>query len=268
LAKSRGAHDKQLPRNAPTVLNTGLYFREHWRGDFKTVEDQAKQALLGPGFANPDFATAMARVHAIPGYAELFKRAFPKDADPVTADNWGKAIGAYERTLATPSRFDEFLGGKLDAISADERKGLRTFMDTGCINCHNGVGIGGGEFEKFGVVADYWKETHSKEIDKGRFDLTKDSADLYVFKVPGLRNVAMTPPYFHDGSVAKLQDAVRIMSRVQLGKSLSDQDANAIVTFLNCLTGKLPDDYANAPLLPAAGFGVTPSADGTVAKPR
>jgi cytochrome c peroxidase len=151
LAKSRGAHDKLLPRNAATVFNTALQFKQHWRGEFENVEEQAKHALLGLGLANPDYATAMARVKAIPGYPELFKKAFPGEADPVTEDNWGKAIGAYERTLVTPSRFDEYLGGKADALTAQERQGLRTFIDTGCAGCHNGVGVGGEKFRIIGM---------------------------------------------------------------------------------------------------------------------
>ncbi len=259
LPKSRGAHDELLPRNAPTILNVRLNFKMHWRGDFKNVEEQATHALTGPGFANPNLETAMLRIKAIPGYDELFRKAFPKEPDPVSADNWGNAIGAYERTLATPSRFDKFLDGSVDALTAEERHGLRTFIDVGCINCHNGEGVGGQEFEKFGVYTDYWKETCSQEIDPGRYSLTKNSDDMYVFKVPVLRNVAMTPPYFHDGSVAALAEAVKIMAKVQLGKSLSDTDKTAIVAFLTSLTGTLPDDYAKSPLLPAAGYMSAPS---------
>jgi len=263
LPKARGAHDKLNPRNAPTVLNAALQFKEHWRGDRENVEDQAKRSLLGPaGFGSPDYATAMARLKAIPGYTALFQKAFPGEADPVTPDNWGKAIGAYERTLTTPSRFDDFLKGRTDALTAAERKGLRRFIDTGCTACHNGPGVGGGMFQKFGLVEDYWKETGSKEIDKGRIDVTHDDADLYVFKVPILRNVAMTPPYFHDGSVGTLPEAVRVMAKVQLGKTLSEAESAEIVTFLESLTGPLPADFANAPILPAAGFdegrGATP----------
>jgi cytochrome c peroxidase len=258
LPKSRGAHDKLLSRNAPTVLNAAIQFTQHWRGDFETVEEQAKRSLLGPSFANPDYATAMARVQAISGYADMFKKVFPDDANPVTADNWGKAIGAYERTLVTPSRFDDYLGGKADALSADEQRGLRTFIDTGCANCHSGAAVGGGKFRTFGVREDYWKATRSTEIDRGRVEITEDAADLYAFKVPGLRNVEMTPPYFHDGSVAALSDAVRVMARVQLGKKLSDDDTAAIVTFLKSLTGRLPHAFANAPVLPTAGFVSTP----------
>jgi cytochrome c peroxidase len=256
LAKSLGLHDKVLPRNAPTVLNAGMQFKAHWDGVFENVEAQAGKALLGPGFANADNAAAMARVKAIPGYLELFRKAFPDDPDPVTVENWGKAIGAYERSLVTPSRFDDYLGGKLDALSAAERRGLRTFIDTGCVECHQGAGVGGRAFRKFGVVDDYWKETHSQEIDKGRFNLTKDEDDLYTFKVPVLRNVAMTPPYFHDGSVSELLEAVRVMGKVQLGTDLSEKDVKDIVEFLGSLTGKIPEDFANAPVLPPAAFDV------------
>jgi cytochrome c peroxidase len=255
LPKPRGAHDKLNPRNAPTVLNAALQFKEHWRGDRANVEDQAKQALIGPpSFGDPDYATAMAKIKAIPGYTEMFRNAFPGEPDPVSQDNWGKVIGAYERTLVTPSRFDEYLAGNVQALSPAEQTGLRKFIETGCIACHNGPGVGGGTFQKFGVVEDYWKETGSKQVDKGRFDVTHDPNDMYVFKVPSLRNVAMTPPYFHDGSVQSLTKAVRIMAKVQLGKTLSEQDANDIVTFLHSLTGKLPDAFASAPVLPAAGF--------------
>ena len=255
LPKSVGVHGRLLPRNAPTVLDAALHIKAHWDGRFATVEEQAKQALLGPAFGNRDFPAAMARVKAIPGYAPLFQTAFPGEADPVTADNWGKAIGAYERTLVAPSRFDDYLGGKSDALSPAERNGLRTFLDTGCAGCHKGPVLGGLGFRKFGQGSDYWKATHSQEIDKGRFEVTKDPADLYKFKVPGLRNVGMTPPYFHDGSVASLPEAVRIMARVQLDTDLSAPDVEAIVAFLGGLPGTLPAEFASAPVLPAAGFG-------------
>jgi cytochrome c peroxidase len=208
-------------------------------------------------FINPDYASAIARIKAIPGYADLFRKEFPGDPDPVTPDNWAKAIGAFERTLVTPSRFDAFLAGDARALSPEERTGLRKFIDTGCIACHNGVDVGGGMFKKFGVVEDYWTATGSQQPDKGRFDVTHDPQDTYVFKVPSLRNVAMTPPYFHDGSVRSLPEAVRIMAKVQLGRALSDQDTADIVAFLGSLTGKLPLGFVDAPILPASGFDVS-----------
>jgi len=260
LPRSVGVHGQSIPRNSPTVLNSALFFKEHWDGRFANVEEQAKVALLGPAFGNPDYPTAMARVKAITGYAEMFRTAFPGDRDPVTEDNWGTAIGAYERTLVSPSRFDEYLGGKSDALSPAERNGLRTFIKTGCVECHRGAGLGGQAFRKIGVFSDYWKATGSQEVDKGRFGVTNDSADLYKFKVASLRNVVMTPPYFHDGAVASLSKAVRIMAKVQLDADLSEPDADAIVTFLGCLTGSLPEGFERAPALPAGGFGPPASA--------
>jgi cytochrome c peroxidase len=132
------------------------------------------------------------------------------------------------------------------------KAGLGRFMSRGCPACHNGVGIGGQMFQKFGLMEEYWKATGSQEIDKGRFGLTKDPADLYVFKVPSLRNVAMTPPYFHDGSVATLVEAVRVMGRVQLGVTLPDAEVSEIVAFLHTLTGTLPANFVEAPALPPA----------------
>jgi cytochrome c peroxidase len=262
LPRSVGVHDQPLPRNAPTVLNAALYFKEHWDGGRANVEEQAKRGLLGPGFGSPDYPSAMARVKAIPGYTEMFQKAFPGEPDPVSPDNWGKAIGAYERTLVSPSRFDDYLGGKSDALSAAERKGLRTFIDAGCVDCHKGPGVGGLGFRKFGLISDYWKATRSQAIDEGRFGVTKDPADLYKFKVAGLRNVVMTPPYFHDGSVASLPEAVRIMAKVQLDTDLSGPEVDELVAFLGSLTGTLPEGFASAPVLPAAGFGLPSPASG------
>ena len=189
----------------------------------------------------------------IAGYASLFKAAFPDEPHPMTLRNIAKAVGAYERTLVTPSPFDAYLAGNREALPPAARTGLEKFINTGCVACHNGVGVGvgGGMYQKFGVVEDYWKATGSNPIDKGRIDVTKDPADLYVFRVASLRNVAMTPPYFHDGSVATLPEAVKVMARVQLGVTLSDADTRDIVAFLESLTGELPANFATAPVLPS-----------------
>jgi cytochrome c peroxidase len=169
----------------------------------------------------------------------------------MTVQNIAKAISAHERTLLTPSPFDTYLAGNQEALSPAARAGLAKFINTGCVTCHNGIGVGGAMYEKFGVVEDYWTATGSDPIDKGRADVTKDPADLYVFRVASLRNVAMTPPYFHDGSVATLPEAVKIMARVQLGISLNDVDTGDVVAFLESLTGELPADFATAPVLPS-----------------
>ena len=250
LATSIGVKQRVHPRNAHTVLNAALSFVNHWRGDRESVEDQATQALTAPISSGHDERAVVDRLEHIPGYAPLFKAAFPNDANPITAKTIGAAIGAFERTLLTPSAFDAYLAGNVNALSATARAGLEKFINTGCVACHRGVGLGGDMYRKFGVLEDYWTVTGSRSVDKGRADVTKDPADLYVFRVAGLRNVAMTPPYFHDGSVAALPDAVKIMARVQLGVSLNDADTNEIVAFLTSLTGELPVEFANAPALP------------------
>jgi cytochrome c peroxidase len=251
LPRSIGAEHRTHPRHAQTVLNAAVQFVQHWRGDRTSVEDQAVKALTAPlAYGNPTFAAAMAKLKAIPAYGPLFSKAFPRDDDPVTPDNWGKAIGAYVRTLLTPAPFDAFLGGDDHALTPAAQAGLRTFIQTGCATCHNGVGVGGTMYQKFGITQEYWRATGSVTVDKGRFDVTQDPADLYVFKVASLRNVAMTPPYFHDGSVATLPDAVRIMARVQLGRTLPASEVTEIVAFLESLTGPLPADFVTAPTLP------------------
>jgi cytochrome c peroxidase len=255
LPKAIGVKDRANPRNSPTVLNAALQSSAGWLGDRVNVEDQAVKILTEPhAFGQPDLDTAMAKLQAIPGYLHLFQKAFPGEKAPVTAENWGKAIGAFERTLVTPSPFDAFLEGDVKALSPMAKAGLELFINSGCVTCHNGAGVGGGMLQKFGVKEDYWKATGSKDIDNGRFEATKKAEDMYVFKVPSLRNVAMTAPYFHDGAVATLGDAVRAMARVQLGKQLKGGEVEQIVAFLGSLTGALPKDFANAPILPAGAF--------------
>ena len=182
---------------------------------------------------------------------ELFKKAFPGEADPITVDNLAKAIGAFERTLVTPSHFDSFLKGDIAALNGQEKRGLKTYMETGCIMCHSGPYAGGQMDQKFGIFEPYWKYTKSEPIDEGRFAVTKNEADKYIFKVPILRNVAKTPPCFHDGSVDKLEDAVWTMGKIQLGKDFSKSQVEEMVTFLKSLTGKIPEDALKVPLLPS-----------------
>jgi cytochrome c peroxidase len=252
LERSAGVEGRRNQRNAPTVLNTALQFAQLWDGNRKNVEEQATRSLLG-SFGSPDYASAMSKLEAL-GYGPAFWAAFPGEKQPLTAENWGKAIGAYERTLLTPAPFDAYLHGDSAALSPEAKTGLRKFIALGCSGCHGGVGVGGGMLQKFGLVKDYWLATGSKEIDNGRFEVTREAADRYVFKVPSLRNVAMTPPYFHDGSVGTLDRAVRIMAEVQLGASLSEDDVRALLAFLGSLTGPLPAEFASVPMLPAGTF--------------
>jgi len=259
LPRSIGAGQRLHPRHAPTVLNAAIQFVQHWRGDRNSVEDQAMQALIAPpSYGNLNYESAIAKIRAIPAYTSLFAQAFPGPADPITPEHWGQAIGAYVRTLVTPAPFDRFLAGDDAAVSTSAQKGLRAFMQIGCAGCHNGPGIGGTMYQKFGLREDYWTATASRTIDKGRFDVTKDPADMYVFKVPMLRNVAVTAPYFHDGGVATLPEAVRVMARVQLGRKLTDAELEDLVAFLESLTGRLPEDFTTSPILPASAQAVVP----------
>jgi cytochrome c peroxidase len=259
LAKSIGVQHRTHRRNAPTVLNAGLNFVQHWSGDRKDLEEQVEKALAGVfSSGHPDARAATARIEAIEGYAAAFRAAFPGETRPITPATIGRAISAYERTLLTPAPFDAYLRGEARALSPVARTGLQRFISRGCAACHNGMGVGGQMFQKFGVTEDYWKATGSEEIDAGRFEFTKVPTDLYVFKVPSLRNVAMTPPYFHDGSVAALDDAVRVMARVQLGVTLPGTEVEEIVAFLRTLTGPLPASFATAPTLPPAALRRTP----------
>jgi cytochrome c peroxidase len=231
--KAIGVQQRPHPRNAPTVLNVGVLSIIHWRGDRDGLEDQVVKTATSPiTSGQPDEKAVIDRLSRIAGYAPLLKAAFPNDPQPTTLQNIGKAFSAYERTLLTPSPFDAYLAGNQQALPPAARAGLAKFINTGCVSCHNGVGVGGAMYQKFGVVEDYWKATGSEPVDKGRADVTKKPADLYVFRVASLRNVAMTPPYLHDGSVATLPDAVKVMARVQLGVTLSNADTRDIVAFL------------------------------------
>jgi cytochrome c peroxidase len=255
LPKSFGVQGRQVPRNASTVLNTAGQFVQHFGGNRKDVEEQAWRALIGKSsYGNPDLDSAMAKLKAIPGYRPLFEKAFPGQADPITPENWGKAIGAYERTLSTPAPFDRYLAGDTTALTPQQRIGLVKFMNTGCSGCHRGPLLGGTMYQKFGLTMEYWNATGSAEIDKGRFVDTKDEVDAFMFKVPMLRNIARTAPYFHDGSVATLADAVRVMALTQLGRKLSDEDVKDIEHFLESLTGEIPANYREPPVLPPGPF--------------
>jgi cytochrome c peroxidase len=242
---SKGHAGQRGARNSPSVYNAAFQFAEFWDGRAKNVEEQAKGPVLNPvEMGMPDANFVIKRLKGIPGYRPLFEKAFPGQADPFTYDNVADAIGAFERKLVTPSPFDDFLGGKLDALSDAQVAGLEKFMDTGCPTCHMGATVGGLMFQKIGLVHPY--PTH----DLGRYDVTKNPADKYFFKVPSLRNVVKTYPYFSDGSVPKLDEAVRLMAWHQLGKKLPEADRQSIIAFLGSLTGRVDEAYVARPELP------------------
>ncbi|HVJ91132.1 MAG TPA: cytochrome-c peroxidase [Labilithrix sp.] len=251
-------HKGQLGgRNSPTVYNAALHGAQFWDGRAKDVEAQALGPILNPvEMAMKDEAAVLAVIRSIPEYVASFKKAFPTDKEPVTYVNLGKAIGAFERTLVTPSRFDKYVAGDDSALTEDERAGLAKFLDVGCNTCHTGAAVGGRDFKKLGQAKPWPTEIK----DNGRFDVTKDPADKHLFKVPSLRNIEKTGPYFHDGSVTTLDEAVRLMALHQLGKELSPADVSSIVTFLKSLTGELPK--IDKPELPKS-TAKTPKADPT-----
>lgn len=243
---STGHKGQKGTRNAPTVYNAAGHFVQFWDGRAATVEEQAKGPMVNPvEMAMPDARRIDAVLKSMPEYVAAFQRAFPGEKDPVTYDNAGKAIGAFERRLVTVSRWDKFLAGDQTALTAGELAGLNKFLDTGCQACHNGVYLGGSMFQKLGLVKP-WPES----ADQGRFALTKQDSDKMVFKVPGLRNIEKTAPYYHDGSVQTLDEAVAKMAEHQLGKPLGKEDVDSVVTFLKTLTGELPVEYIKMPELP------------------
>jgi cytochrome c peroxidase len=245
---SVGHRGQRGDRNVPTVYNAALHLAQFWDGRAADVEEQAKGPVLSSvERAMPDEATVLVTLRSIPDYAPLFQAAFPGEEDPIRYDNIARAIGAFERRLLTPSRFDAFLEGQDSALSDEELEGLALFMDTGCTSCHMGAPVGGLLYQKLGLVTPY------PTADPGRAKLTGEPTDEGVFKVPSLRNVAETAPYFHDGSIATLPETVRIMARHQLGRELDDAQLQSIVTFLRSLTGTLDPEYIAMPELPASG---------------
>lgn len=243
---SIGHKNQKGTRNAPTVYNAAGHFVQFWDGRAPDVEEQAKGPVLNPiEMALPSDAAAVRVLASMPEYVALFRQAFPKDKDPISFNNMALAIAAFERGLVTPSRWDRFLAGDKSALNGAEKAGFNTFVASGCASCHNGAYVGGNSFQKLGLV-----EPWPDQSDLGRQHVTKQDADKLVFKVPSLRNVAKTAPYFHDGSVPTLEKAIRAMAVHQRGSQLSDADVKSIVAWLDTLTGEIPQDYIKHPVLP------------------
>lgn len=232
-ATSPGAFGKRGGRNSPTVLNAGFQFAQFWDGRAPSLEHQAKGPILNPiEMALPSDAEAIKRLREASGYPEAFKQAFPSSAEPITYDNVALAIAAFERTLVTHDRFDDFQNGKVSVLSSLEKQGLKTFVEVGCATCHSGPVLGGNQYQKVGVVHPF------KTADEGRAEVTKDESDKHKFKVPMLRNITSTAPYFHDGKIKTLEDAVIKMGWHQLDRRLDEKEVQSIVAFLNTLTDK------------------------------
>jgi len=249
IKTSIGHNWNEGPINAPTVLNSSLNVAQFWDGRAADLKAQAGGPIANPGEMGFTHTLAVDVLQSIPGYTAGFKKAF--GTDKVTIDEVTKAIAAFEETLVTPnSRFDRWLKGDKKAINKDELAGYQLFKTSGCVACHNGPAVGGNSFQKMGVVEPYKASSPAE----GRSAVTGKDADRFNFKVPTLRNVELTYPYFHDGAVNTLKEAVDIMGRLQLGKKFSEDENAKIVAFLKTLTGEQPN--FKLPILP-------PSSDST-----
>jgi cytochrome c peroxidase len=233
-------------RNSPSVFNAAAHFVQFWDGRAPDVEAQAKGPVLNPvEMAMPAERVVVTVLESMPEYVDLFRRAFPNDRKPVSYDNMARAIGAFERKLMTPSRWDQFLKGDRTALTPEEQAGFKTFVAMGCRTCHAGALLGGSFYQKMGVAKPF-----PRSADPGREKVTKNAADQGVFKVPSLRNVEKTGPYFHDGKTRDLDQAVRDMGEYQLGRTLTAEETKQIVDFLKVLTGTVDPEYTKPPALP------------------
>ena len=225
------------PINAPTVYNAALNFRQFWDGRAASLEEQAAGPVHNPLEMGSNWPEVLAKLNRDATLVGEFKKLYP---DGMTGKNIQDAIAVFERSLVTPNaRFDKYLRGDRNALTADEVRGYQLFKSYGCVACHQGVNVGGNMFQTFGVMGDYFaKRGNPQAADLGRYNVTKAESDKHVFKVPSLRNVALTAPYFHDGSAQTLQDAVDVMFKYQLGRPAAPQDKELIVRFLHTLTGE------------------------------
>jgi cytochrome c peroxidase len=246
---STGIKGQKGTRSAPTVYNAALHIAQFWDGREPDVERQAMGPPLNPiEMGMHDSSHIVTILKSIPGYVELFGKAFPDDQGPVSYENFGKAIGAFERRLLTPAPWDAYLKGDDDALSEVQKEGLQLYFTKGCITCHQGAGVGGHMYQKLGLVKPWPGLT-----DKGRGEVKGFEALKGFFKVPSLRNVTETAPYLHDGSVKTLEDMIRKMAEYQQGQILTDEETGKIIEFLKSLKGEIPHDYIKEPALPADG---------------
>lgn len=250
---STGIRGQVGPINAPTVLNATFNFVQFWDGRAADLLEQAAGPVTNPIEMGGDWPTILTRLRADAEYGRTFEAVY--GASGVTQANVLDAIVEYERSLVTPSRFDRWLGGEDDALTEEEQRGLRAFVDTGCATCHRGRNLGGDSYQRMGLVHNYFERRGGRvtEADLGRFNITQAEADRHSFKVPTLRNVADTGPCFHDGSERELAGAVRTMAHVQLGRELDAAAVGSIVSFLRSLSGELPPDARLPGTEPAEG---------------
>jgi cytochrome c peroxidase len=237
-ARSLGVNGAVGAINAPTILNAGFNFSQFWDGRAATLEKQIDGPLQSQTEMNSSWPEVIRKLKHSSGYVEAFREIY---RDDIQIDYVKDAISEFERSLSTPnSRFDRYLRHDPNALTASEQLGYALFKSLGCTSCHQGMNVGGNMYQKLGVMAPYFTDRgHISNADRGRFNVTGDPKDLYMFKVPSLRNVELTAPYLHDGSAATLPEAVRVMAKYQLGRQLTDREIELIVEFLKTLTGEL-----------------------------
>lgn len=235
--RSIGATGVPTKVNTPTVFNVAYNFRFNWNGQFETLEAQI--AGLVENVMGISWEQIIPKLQQVPDYVQRFNTIY---AGGITSRNVIDAIAVYERSLNTPnSRFDQLLSGDYTALTVEEREGYRLFKSYGCVSCHQGVNVGGNLFQTFGVVGDYFTDRGNiTPADYGRYNVTGSENDRFVFRVPSLRNVAITPPYFHDGTAQTLEKAIAVMAKYQLGRPLPPEDVRRIAQFLHTLTGETP----------------------------
>ncbi len=248
LPTSIGHGWQKGPRNAPTVFNAVFNIAQFWDGRARDLMEQAMGPVQAAVEMNNTPERVVATLKSIPEYVDRFRVVFPNEEDPVTFENMARAIEAFEASLLTPdSPFDRYLQGDHTALTALEQQGLELFTNKGCAGCHGGVNVGGTGYFRFGLVRAPGADVLPPG-DKGRFAVTQSASDEYLFRSPSLRNVALTPPYFHSGAIWDLKEAVLLMGSAQLGAQLMDEEAEAIVRFLRSLTGKQPQvEYPTLP---------------------
>lgn len=243
---STGFAGRHGTRNAPSVFNAATHIAQFWDGRAADVEAQAPVPITNPvEMAMPNEQAVVDALSVVPRYVEMFRTAFPTDEHPISLKNVGEAIGAFERGLVTTSRWDKFVAGDHASLTPNEKKGLRLFMQRGCISCHMGPDVGGASFQKLGVVYPW-----PNQADQGRADLTHFPADKMVFKVPSLKNIAETAPYFHDGSTINLETAIQLMGHYELGIELPKDEINSMAAWMRSMTGESDPAYIAIPQLP------------------
>jgi len=248
LPTSPGDNGVPGTRNSPTVLNAALKTAQFWDGRNKDVEEQAGGPILNPAeMAIPNEHFLLDRLQKTDLYPPLFEAAYPGEKDLFTYKNVRFAIAAFERTLLTPAKFDDYLGNNIDALNAKEKAGLKTFMDVGCIACHSGSLLGGTMLQKFPLFGKYEDYIPGGKVDFGKFEETKVESDKFMFFVPLLRNVEKTAPYLSDGSIADLDATIRIMAKAELNKELTDEQVGNLLAFFSTPTGEVNTDWQTVP---------------------